>query len=67
MSSDNVIPRKEPGFRAVGTGLAGTFMCAKCSRSRQLLGRRKLLVRGVKQWVGACCVPKDHAADVRSA
>jgi hypothetical protein len=56
MSSDNVIPRKEPGFRAAGTGLVGTFMCAKCDRSRQLLGRRKLFVRGVKQWVCGCCV-----------
>jgi hypothetical protein len=58
MSSDNVIPRKEPGFRAVGTGMASTFRCAKCGGFRQLLGRRMLLVRGVKQWVGACCVPK---------
>jgi len=59
MRSDNIIPRKEPGFRQVGTGMASTFRCAKCGGFRQLFGRRKLLVSGVKQWVCGGCTPKE--------
>ena len=43
-------------FVQVGSGMSMTFTCAgPCKSARRVLGRRKRLVRGVKQWVCATC------------
>jgi hypothetical protein len=62
MSSDDIRPRPECGFRYAGPGLAYTFRCAKCNQPIRNYGRRLQLVNGVKQYVGQCCATKGAKA-----
>lgn len=40
-----------------------TFTCARCHNQRRLLGRRKVRVKGIPQYVCAGCVaPQGRAA-----
>ena len=48
-------------WKPAGTGMAQTFLCARCSTFKGILGRRKQRVRGVQQWVCAGCVQPVEA------
>lgn len=44
-------------YTPVGIGCLGQrFKCMRCQGHKGLLGRRKQLVRGVREWVCAGCV-----------
>ena len=62
MSSDDIKPRPEGGFRFAGPWLSYTFRCAKCNQPIRNYGRRKQRVQGVMQYVGQCCAKKGGTA-----
>lgn len=57
MSSDDRLPRWEPGWRNVGTGGFVTFRCCDCALPRETLGRK----RTQTGWRCASCVRKRDA------
>ena len=57
MTSDTSTRRQHSSFAPMGMGHHSGWQCAICMGRKTLtLGRRKLLVRGGKQWVCPPCV-----------
>lgn len=64
MSSDDIRPRREGGFRQAGPGIHPQLRCGKCNQPMPNLGRRRQMVRGAYLWVGKCCqVAKPKATE----
>lgn len=61
-SSDNAQRGTEPVWRQAGPGMNGRFRCAKCGGAKMLLGRKRIKVRGMPDWVCSDCVkgPRHH-------
>jgi hypothetical protein len=49
-------PNRELPFQQVGTGMVLNFRCARCNLAKQMDGRRKQKVQGLKQFVCKGCV-----------
>lgn len=63
MSSDDVKPRPEPGFRPAGSGLPYTLRCFRCSKPIPNAGHRRIFVGGARVPVGKCCLrPTEEKA-----
>lgn len=46
---------RDASFRAVGSGHAMTFRCARCEQPKQTQGRRMQSVQGLRQYVCREC------------
>ena len=43
-----------------GSGMTMSFLCPRCRKPRQTLGRRKANINGLRQWVCHECTAEDH-------
>jgi transcription elongation factor Elf1 len=55
---DNTARQGYSGFRAMGSGLTTTFLCAACSKPKLTTGRRLKRVQGLRTWVCKACAEK---------
>jgi hypothetical protein len=53
--SDNATRQTTLAWRHAGPGLSQRFQCAKCRGAKLLLGRKRIKVRGMPDWVCAEC------------
>lgn len=55
---DNSARQGYTGFRAMGSGLLTTFLCAACNKPKMTTGRRLKRVQGLRTWVCKACAEK---------
>lgn len=53
--SDTTQPPGDVRFRPAGPGHHPLLRCGKCNQPMPNAGRKRVLYRGAKVWIGACC------------
>jgi hypothetical protein len=54
-SANNAQRGADANWRHAGPGMSNRFQCAKCRGAKLLLGRKRIKVRGMPDWVCAEC------------
>ena len=61
MSADDNARNQAPAWRHSGPGHSSSFLCACCSATKQVVGRKMRFICGLRQYVCAGCAPKGKA------